>query len=115
LIRGDIQLYDRRGEIFIKGISLKKHFASARSLLGFCPQVNAIDLLTVTEHLRLYGKIKGVRNVEHNVREVLRLMGLELYANRLGAKLSGGWKRKLSLGIAIMGLSNASFHYSELM
>jgi ATP-binding cassette subfamily A (ABC1) protein 3 len=105
LIRGNLRMQDRRGQIFVKGIRPSQNPTTARSHLGFCPQVDAIDLLTVTEHLRLYGKIKGVTDVEHNVREVLRLIELEPYANRLASKLSGGWKRKLSLGIAIIGAS----------
>lgn len=104
LIRGDLRMDDKRGQIFVKGISLSRNPSAARSHLGFCPQVDAVDLLTVIEHLRLYGKIRGVADVEHNVQEVLRLMKLEPYANRLASKLSGGWKRKLSLGISIMGM-----------
>ena len=59
--------------------------------------------MTVTEHLQLYARIKGVRNTDANVDRILQLMGLVPFANRLGAELSGGYKRRLSLGIALMG------------
>lgn len=103
LIRGDIQPSSKGSEIFVENIPLSKHRAAARSHLGVCPQFDAMDQMTVMEHLQFYARIRGVSDVEHNVREVIRAVGLELYASRMAAKLSGGNKRKLSLGIALMG------------
>ena len=40
---------------------------------------------------------------EHNVSQVIRAFGLEAFQARKGEKLSHGNKRKLSLGIALMG------------
>ena len=40
---------------------------------------------------------------EHNVSQVIRSIGLEAFQTRMGKKLSGGNKRKLSLGIALIG------------
>ena len=62
-----------------------------------------MDQMTVLEHLRFYARIRGVTNVDYNVKEVARAVGLQAFANRMAAKLSGGNKRKLSLGIALMG------------
>jgi ABC-type multidrug transport system ATPase subunit len=59
--------------------------------------------MTVLEHLRFYGRIRGVRDVENNVNEVIRAVGLTPYGERMAAKLSGGNRRKLSLAIALMG------------
>ncbi|KAH0562664.1 hypothetical protein GP486_002660 [Trichoglossum hirsutum] len=103
LIRGDIQPSDQNAEILVENISVRKHRATARSRLGVCPQIDARDEMTTTEHLRFYARIRGVKDVEHNVCEVLRAVGLEEYGNRMAAKLSGGNKRKLSLGVALMG------------
>ncbi|KAH0545393.1 hypothetical protein FGG08_000534 [Glutinoglossum americanum] len=103
LIRGDIQPSDNKSEILVENISVRKHRASARSRLGVCPQIDARDEMTTIEHLRFYARIRGVNDVEHNVSEVLRAVGLEEYGNRMAAKLSGGNKRKLSLGVALMG------------
>lgn len=37
-------------------------FSSARSMIGYCPQFDAIyDQLTVREHIEFYATIKGVR------------------------------------------------------
>ena len=62
-----------------------------------------MDQMSVLEHLQFYARIRGVQDIDHNVREILRAVGLETYSTRMAAKLSGGNKRKLSLGIALMG------------
>jgi ABC-type multidrug transport system ATPase subunit len=62
-----------------------------------------MDQMTVLEHLRFYARVRGVTEIEHNVKAVLKAVGLEAFASRMAAKLSGGNKRKLSLGIALIG------------
>ena len=103
LIRGDIQPSRQGGDILVADISVAKNRAQARSHLGVCPQFDAMDTMTVIEHLKFYARIRGVPDPAHNVNEVVRAIGLQPYANRMAAKLSGGNKRKLSLGIALMG------------
>ena len=103
LIRGDIQPSRRGGDILVDNISVIRHRAQARSRLGVCPQFDAMDTMTVAEHLHFYAKVRGVSNPRQNVDAVMRAIGLEPYADRMAAKLSGGNKRKLSLGIALMG------------
>ena len=103
LIRGDILPSPTSGEIYVENIPISKRRAAARTHLGVCPQVDACDQMTVLEHLRFYARIRGVDDVEHNVHEVIRAVGLEPFQLRMAAKLSGGNKRKLSLGIALMG------------
>ena len=103
LIRGDIQPSRNGGQIFVDDILVSKHRAQARSHLGVCPQFDAVDTLTVTEHLQFYARVRGVSDVEHNVRAVIRAVGLQNFTSRMAAQLSGGNKRKLSLAIALMG------------
>ena len=103
LIRGDIRPSHNSGEVFVENVPISKHRAAARNSLGVCPQVDACDQMTVLEHLRFYARVRGVEGVEHNVREVIRAVGLQLFQHRMAAKLSGGNKRKLSLAIALMG------------
>jgi ABC-type transport system involved in cytochrome c biogenesis ATPase subunit len=108
LIRGDIRP-QKGGDILAENISVIMRRALARSHLGVCPQFDAMDQMTVLEHLRFYARIRGVTNVEYNVKEVVRAVGLQAFSNKMASKLSGGNKRKLSLGIALMGTS--SFYY----
>ncbi|KAL4787823.1 hypothetical protein BJX76DRAFT_267076 [Aspergillus varians] len=103
LIRGDIQPTRNGGEIFVDSVSVLKQRAAARSRLGVCPQFDAMDQMTVLEHLVFYARIRGVPDITHNVREVIRAVGLTPFKHRMAAKLSGGNKRKLSLSIALMG------------
>ncbi|KAF8449911.1 hypothetical protein BGX38DRAFT_1269707 [Terfezia claveryi] len=101
MIRGDMKPDD--GDIFVQNLSVISNRAGARAHLGVCPQFDAIDQMTVLEHLKFYARARGVESVEHNVQEVMRAVGLEPYGDRMAAALSGGNKRKLSLGIALMG------------
>ncbi len=71
--------------------------------MGVCPQFDAADLLTVTQHLEFYARVRGVSNPGHNIEEVIRAFGLGAFRHRLAQKLSGGTKRKLSLAIALIG------------
>ncbi|KAH9206456.1 hypothetical protein DL95DRAFT_347495 [Leptodontidium sp. 2 PMI_412] len=103
VVRGDIQPSKNGGNIFVENIEINKHRAQARSHLGVCPQYDAMDQMTVVEHLQFYARVRGVPDIEHNVREVIRAVGLESFSSRMAAKLSGGNKRKLSLGIALIG------------
>ena len=103
LIRGDIRPSGRSGDIFVENTSIIKHRAAARNHLGVCPQFDAIDQMTVAEHLRFYAMARGVADVDHNVSEIVEAVGLGAFKYRMAGKLSGGNKRKLSLGIALMG------------
>ncbi|KAF2843000.1 ATP-binding cassette sub-family A member 7 [Patellaria atrata CBS 101060] len=103
VIRGDIRPSSNGGDVLIEGKSILKRRAAARQSLGVCPQFDAMDTMTVLEHLRFYARARGVPDVEHNVSAVVQAVGLEPFKDRMAAALSGGNKRKLSLGIALMG------------
>lgn len=89
--------------MLVEDTSILRHRAAARANLGVCPQFDAMDQMTAIEHLRFYARARGVADVEHNVEQVLHAVGLAPFKSRMAAKLSGGNKRKLSLGIALMG------------
>lgn len=103
LIRGDMRPSDRSGEILVGDTSIISKRAAARQFLGVCPQFDAMDQMTAVEHLRFYARARGVPDVESNVKQVLHAVGLAQFQGRKAGKLSGGNKRKLSLGIALIG------------
>lgn len=106
LIRGDIHpttSINGGGDVLIEGISIVSKRAAARGHLGVCPQFDAMDTMTVIEHLHFYARARGVQDPESSVNSIMNATGLARYQNRLASKLSGGNKRKLSLGIALMG------------
>jgi ATP-binding cassette, subfamily A (ABC1), member 3 len=103
MVRGDLQPSRRGGDIVVDNVSVISHRAQARSHLGVCPQFDAMDTMSVKEHLYFYAKVRGVSDPRHNVDAVMRAVGITQYADRMAAALSGGNKRKLSLSIALMG------------
>ncbi|XP_069016034.1 cholesterol transporter ABCA5 [Embiotoca jacksoni] len=77
-----------------------------KQLVGVCPQFNIIfDVLTVEEHLRIFAAIKGIppADIDAEVTQVLKDLDLEKIMTAQAKNLSGGQKRKLSVGIAILG------------
>jgi ABC-type multidrug transport system ATPase subunit len=89
--------------VLIEDISIISKRAAARGHLGVCPQFDAMDTMTVTEHLYFYARARGVPDPKSSVDAILQATGLHRFEHRLASKLSGGNKRKLSLGIALMG------------
>ncbi|KAM4824544.1 LOW QUALITY PROTEIN: ABC-type organic anion transporter ABCA8-like [Urocitellus parryii] len=75
-------------------------------ITGICPQSNVqFDFLTVKENLRLFAKIRGIlpQEVEQEIQRVLLELEIQNIQNVLAQNLSGGQKRKLTFGIAILG------------
>ncbi|KAF2134094.1 P-loop containing nucleoside triphosphate hydrolase protein [Dothidotthia symphoricarpi CBS 119687] len=106
LVRGDIRPtthINGGGDVLIEDISIISKRAAARGHLGVCPQFDAMDTMTVTEHLYFYARARGVPDPKSSVGAILQATGLHRFESRLASKLSGGNKRKLSLGIALMG------------
>jgi ABC-type multidrug transport system ATPase subunit len=103
MIRGDLKPSHNGGDVLVESVSVTRHLAAARSNLGVCPQFDAVDQMTVAEHLRFYARVRGIPDVEHNVEAIIRAVGLQAFRGRQAFALSGGNKRKLSLGIALMG------------
>ncbi|KAJ8033307.1 ATP-binding cassette sub-family A member 1 [Holothuria leucospilota] len=74
--------------------------------LGLCPQHNALyDELTVKEHLKIFGKLKGMSKKALIEQGTMLLDELRLsdMLNVPVHKLSGGMKRKLCVAISLMG------------
>uniref|UniRef100_A0A8V5G6K7 Uncharacterized protein n=1 Tax=Melopsittacus undulatus TaxID=13146 RepID=A0A8V5G6K7_MELUD len=77
-----------------------------QAMVGICPQLNLhFEALTVKENLRTFAHIKGIqqKEVEQEVQKVLAILDLTDLQDVHADALSGGQKRKLSLGIAILG------------
>ncbi|XP_054008556.1 cholesterol transporter ABCA5-like isoform X3 [Hylaeus anthracinus] len=77
-----------------------------RSMTGVCPQHDILfDLLTPREHLEFFAAVRGIPKgmIEHEVQKTLKDIDLNEQADTFAKHLSGGQKRKLSVGIAIIG------------
>ena len=88
------------------GQDLARHQQQARRLIGYCPQFDALlDRLTVREHLALFARVKGVpeQRLDREVRDWMARLRLLPFEHKLAETLSGGNRRKLSVGIALVG------------
>ncbi|XP_044763088.1 ABC transporter A family member 1-like [Coccinella septempunctata] len=77
-----------------------------RRMTGVCPQHDILfDNLTPKEHLEFFAAVKGIpeESREFEVMKILRDIDLSDKANSFARHLSGGQKRKLSIGIALIG------------
>nr|QST14978.1 ABCA5 protein [Diaphanosoma celebensis] len=77
-----------------------------RRMTGVCPQHDVLfDQLTPREHLRFFGRIRGIPadRLDAEVERTLKDIDLSTKGDSLAGKLSGGQKRKLSIGIALIG------------
>ena len=94
------------GEITVQGFDVLKEFTTARKLIGYCPQVDAIfPLMTVKEHLDFYAKVKGIpeRKRERAIEKAINDLNLADHRHKPSGTLSGGNKRKLSVAMATIG------------
>ena len=93
-----------------------------RKLTGICPQHDVLfDELTPREHLKFYARIRVLRNSQLSeyirlnyqgipeeclggeVEKILLDIDMTAKADELVKTLSGGQKRKLSVGVALIG------------
>ncbi|XP_036277372.1 glucosylceramide transporter ABCA12 isoform X6 [Pipistrellus kuhlii] len=82
------------------------HVDSHSSLVGYCPQEDALDdLVTVEEHLYFYARVHGIpeKDIKETVHKLLRRLHLMPYKDRATSLCSYGTKRKLSTALALIG------------
>ena len=82
-----------------------------RQSLGLCPQHNMLfEDLTVREHLVFFGMLKGMSksDAEEEGAKYIGMLNLEAKKNVNVTTLSGGMKRKVNLGIALIGNSKVA-------
>lgn len=100
------------GMATIFGEDVGENIGEIRRYMGYCPQHDVlIPDMTVAEHLRLFANIKGCNpeDIDSEVEKMIESVGLVEKRDAYAASLSGGQKRKLSLGIAFIGKSKIVF------
>lgn len=93
------------GRAYINGYEISQDMVQIRRSLGLCPQHDVLfDNLTVTEHLYFYAQLKGLSHQKcpEEVKHMLHILSLEDKRDSRCRFLSGGMKRKLSIGIALI-------------
>jgi ABC-2 type transport system ATP-binding protein len=93
------------GSAKVIGFDVVKESEALRKRIGYMSQKFSLyNDLTVEENLNFYGGVYGVRG--HKLRErkkyILAMAGLTGREDELTKNLSGGWKQRLALGVAII-------------
>ncbi|KAJ7305756.1 hypothetical protein JRQ81_010122 [Phrynocephalus forsythii] len=94
------------GDAYVDGHSILANIKKVQQRIGYCPQFDALlDHMTGRETLSMYARLRGIpeRYIGSCVENMLRGLLLEPHANKLVRTYSGGNKRKLSAGIALIG------------
>ena len=100
------------GGALIDGHSVTTEMSEIRRSLGVCPQHDVLfRRLTSEEHLALFARLKGVpeEHIKNEVQRTLIQVGIMEKKNSYPHQMSGGQRRKLSLGIALIGGSKIVF------
>lgn len=93
------------GDARVMGHSIRTDAMGVKSVLGVVPQEIALyEDLTARENLSFWGKMYGLRGtiLKKRVDEVLDVIGLLDRANERVGKYSGGMKRRVNIGVALL-------------
>jgi len=98
-------LRPNEGDARVMGHSIRTQAMGVKSVLGVVPQELALyEDLTARENLVFWGKMYGLRGapLKQRVDEVLDIIGLRERANERVGKYSGGMKRRVNIGVALL-------------
>ena len=93
------------GDARVMGHSIKDEQMGVKAALGVVPQEIALyEDLTARENLVFWGKMYGLRGgaLKARVDEVLDVIGLRDRAKERVGKYSGGMKRRVNIGVALL-------------
>lgn len=94
------------GDAFIHGKSIVREPAAVKTLIAVSPQETAVaQALTVKENLAMMCGIYGFSREKSTdmIREMTERFGLSKVLDRRAGTLSGGWMRRLSIAMALIG------------
>ena len=94
------------GDALVGGRSILKEPSRVKQLIGVSPQETAIaSNLTVRENLEFICGIYGFskEKTAAKIQELTAVFSLEDILSRKAAKLSGGWQRRVSIAMALIG------------
>lgn len=100
------------GECTVCGADCVREQAAVKAMVGISPQDTAVaENLTVRENLRFMAQIYGCDAAETDRRtgEMIDRFRMQEVADSRAKTLSGGWKRKLSIAMALIGQPRVLF------
>ncbi|MCL2633008.1 MAG: ABC transporter ATP-binding protein [Oscillospiraceae bacterium] len=93
------------GEVMLFDSPMKENAADIKKRLGVVPQDLALyETLSARDNLEFFGKLYGIKGAELKTRvdETLEILGLTDVAKKAPKKFSGGMKRRLNIGCAVI-------------
>ncbi|QZE13409.1 ABC transporter ATP-binding protein [Halosquirtibacter laminarini] len=93
------------GSITVDGKTISRKNIALKRLIGVVPQHMNLDKdLTVLQNMTFAAKLFGIKGKQRDQRihDLLKLMGLDEYENRITRRLSGGMARKLMIARALI-------------
>jgi ABC-type multidrug transport system ATPase subunit len=107
------QLTPEYGEISLGGAICSENDLGTDHLyhngnVSFCPQFDALfPKKTVNEHVKFYATTRGLDwdadATQEHINAIIELLGLEQHKTKEATELSGGYKRRLCLAVAMIG------------
>ena len=94
------------GDALVAGNSIKTTPLAVKGCIGVSPQETAVaPHLTVAENLALMGGVHGLskEKIRENTTRLATRLGLGEILHKKAKVLSGGWCRRLSIAMALMG------------
>lgn len=93
------------GTALVKGFDIAREPMKVRESIGLIFQESSVDLqLTARENLQVHGELYGVSHdiMENRISEVLNMVELYDWTNRLVGTFSGGMRRRLEIARGLM-------------
>lgn len=94
------------GDAFICTNSVRENASEVKRLIGLSPQETAVaPNLSVEENLKLMCGVHGFsrKKTKEKIKEQTEKFNLQAILKKRADKLSGGWQRKLSIAMALIG------------
>lgn len=91
------------GELEVLGGKMPQSSWEFLDNIGYMPQMFGLyGDLSCEENLKLYAKLKGIKNPNDRINELLEFTNLKQFKDRLASSLSGGMKQKLAFGVTLL-------------
>jgi ABC-2 type transport system ATP-binding protein len=100
------------GDALIKGKSIIRDSIEVKKAIGVSPQESAVaPNLSVKENLELICELHGFRKERcaEKIKELSEAFKLSEILNKRASKLSGGWQRRVSIAMALIGEPSVLF------
>lgn len=100
------------GDALVNGYSITAQKVYARRNLGIAMQKDVIwDDINVEDHLMLFGRLRGLHGTKLRsaVADMLKSLGFPEKKHSLAGTLSGGQKRRLCVGLSMVGGSSVVY------